>query len=238
MKFCNGCNSQKEDDCFSKNQSICKTCNKQYYEDNKEIISKSRKQYYIENAEEIKESHKQYLENQSELEKQQRAEYFRAYQLSHPNEIKANNSKYTKSNKAKITRKNLRKNPTIRLRQNISTNIGYHLKLQNSSKYNKSILKFLPYTMKELKIYLEKLFESWMTWENYGQYDPKTWDDNDPATWTWNLDHIIPHSTFEYTIMEDRSFQECWALSNLRPYSAKQNCLDGIRRTRHGKSDV
>jgi len=124
------------------------------------------------------------------------------------------------------------------LRQNISTNIGYHLKVKNSSKYNKSILQALPYTMEELKTYIETLFEPWMTWENYGQYVPETWNCDDPATWTWNLDHIIPHSTFNYVVMEDRSFQDCWALSNLRPYSAKQNCLDGILRTRHGGVSV
>lgn len=41
---------------------------------------------------------------------------------------------------------------------------------------------------------------------------------------------IVPHSKFKYTSMEDQSFQKCWALINLRPYSAKQNLLDGNRR--------
>jgi len=29
-----------------------------------------------------------------------------------------------------------------------------------------------------------------------------------------------------------------WALNNLRPYSAKQNNLDGVKRTRHKKKDT
>lgn len=29
--------------------------------------------------------------------------------------------------------------------------------------------------------------------------------------------------------MEDEEFKKCWALSNLRPYSAKQNIIDGAR---------
>jgi len=33
--------------------------------------------------------------------------------------------------------------------------------------------------------------------------------------------------------MEDQEFLDCWALDNLRPYSAKQNFLDGVRRIRH-----
>jgi hypothetical protein len=58
----------------------------------------------------------------------------------------------------------------------------------------------------------------------------KTWNDNDLTTWTWQIDHVIPHSKFNYISMEDREFQDCWVLNNLRPYSAKQNILDGNRR--------
>jgi hypothetical protein len=30
--------------------------------------------------------------------------------------------------------------------------------------------------------------------------------------------------------MEDSAFQECWALSNLRPLSAKKNIIEGARK--------
>lgn len=33
--------------------------------------------------------------------------------------------------------------------------------------------------------------------------------------------------------MNEENFKKCWALSNLRPYSAKQNLLDGANRKRH-----
>lgn len=74
-----------------------------------------------------------------------------------------------------------------------------------------------------------------MTWNNWGMYRSKTWDDNDPVTWTWQIDHIIPCSDLPYLSMEDENFKKCWALENLRPYSAKQNLFDGIRRVRHKK---
>ena len=93
-----------------------------------------------------------------------------------------------------------------------------------------SILKYLPYTIEDLKLYLESKFEWWMNWDNWGMYDVKTWDDNNSLTWTWNIDHIIPQSYFKYVSMEDEEFKRCWALENLRPYSAKQNILDGNRR--------
>jgi len=76
----------------------------------------------------------------------------------------------------------------------------------------------------------EKQFESWMSWNNHGIYNKKIWDDNSPLTWAWQIDHIVPHSSFKYTSMEDQAFKDCWALSNLRPYSAKQNIIDGNRR--------
>jgi hypothetical protein len=115
------------------------------------------------------------------------------------------------------------------LRKAISGAILRHLKEANTSKGGASCFKHLPYTLLELKQHIESLFEPWMTWDNWGQYSKVIWDDNDPTTWTWHLDHIIPHCSFKYTSMTDQAFLDCWALSNLRPLSAKQNVLDNDR---------
>lgn len=96
-----------------------------------------------------------------------------------------------------------------------------------------SVVQGLSYSMTDLQIHIESQFESWMNWNNQGFYNKTAWDDNDKSTWVWQLDHIIPHSTFNYSSIEDQSFKECWALNNLRPYSAKQNLLDGINKVRH-----
>jgi hypothetical protein len=75
-----------------------------------------------------------------------------------------------------------------------------------------------------------------MNWSNHGRYNKKTWNDNDSSTWVWNIDHIIPQSDLPYAEMSNdpnSNFQKCWHKDNLRPYSAKQNLLDGVRRTRH-----
>lgn len=72
-----------------------------------------------------------------------------------------------------------------------------------------------------------------MSWNNYGAYRRSVWDDNDPSTWTWQIDHIIPQSDLPYQSMEDEKFKICWSLTNLRPYSSKQNLLDGVQRNRH-----
>lgn len=97
----------------------------------------------------------------------------------------------------------------------------------------------LPYPIEDLKNHIENLFEKdWMSWNNWSIYDPKTWNDNDKSTWTWNIDHIIPKSDLPYSSHEEENFKICWALENLRPYSAKDNIIDGARRTRHNKKKV
>jgi len=74
-----------------------------------------------------------------------------------------------------------------------------------------------------------------MNWNNHGLYRKNIWNDNDPSTWTWQLDHIIPYSNLQYDSLDHPNFKKCWALENLRPYSAKRNCLDDARRIRHNK---
>lgn len=133
---------------------------------------------------------------------------------------------------AKRKAKQKRKDPHFFLKTSISYSIWKALKKNNSSKHTRS-LKSLNYTLQELKFHLESLFESWMSWNNYGSYTKSTWDDNNPFTWTWNIDHIIPQSDLPYSSMEDDNFKTCWSLSNLRPYSSKQNLLDGINKIRH-----
>jgi hypothetical protein len=76
--------------------------------------------------------------------------------------------------------------------------------------------------MKICSVCLENQFNDKMNWENYGNY--------------WHIDHIVPHSIFQYTSMEDESFMKCWALSNLRPLEAKQNMSDGATRIRHKRN--
>lgn len=125
---------------------------------------------------------------------------------------------------------------SFKLRKIVSSVINKALHEASSSKSNVSCLQFLPYTFEELKRHLESLFEPWMTWSNWKKYDPKTWNDNDSSTWTWNLDHIIPQSELPYASMKDDNFQKCWALINLRPYSAKRNIMDGATKVRHKKA--
>jgi hypothetical protein len=142
--------------------------------------------------------------------------------------------KYQEQNKDVINEKRRLKSkirreldPNFKLRAYLSNAINRQLSKNNNSKNNRSILQFLPYTINQLKEHIEKQFEPWMSWNNRGKYNSKIWDDNNVATWTWQLDHTIPHNKFHYNSMTDQSFIDCWSLSNLRPVSAKLNILKG-----------
>jgi hypothetical protein len=96
--------------------------------------------------------------------------------------------------------------PIFKLRRNCSRLVNHVL---NGSKNGQSILDYLPYTMDELKRYLENQFDDKMNWDNYGIY--------------WHIDHIYPQSLLPYTSMEDENFKKCWALKNLQPLEAVEN---------------
>lgn len=124
---------------------------------------------------------------------------------------------------ANKTRKKRRANdPNYVLRDRVSLCTRLAIK-NNGGKKKGSILKYLPYTIQELREHIESLFEPWMNWSNWGMWKLNEWKDDDQTTWKWQLDHILPHSSFHYISMEDQAFIDCWALSNLRPLSAKEN---------------
>ena len=229
-KICIICANKKKSH-YDKNSADIKLQQKLYYEKNREgILLKCKnnydkcakafynKKYYAENKDKIIQSvHTYYDDNVDKICKQKKK-----YRQNNKETVSIANKKY---------RAQRRKNdPAYKLRADISKSIYNALKINNGSKLNKSIMDYLPYTMQKLKDHLESQFEPWMTWDNWKRYDPQTWDDNDPSTWAWHIDHIIPQSHLSYSNMSDDNFQKCWALENLRPLSAKQNIKDGQRK--------
>ena len=224
LKSCNKCLILKSLDSFyrKKDGSIltpCIECKKiyarEYFNKNKNNIEYCNKRknycnkYYLKNKKSILEkTSKYYLNNKI---------YYKQYQ-----------KEYEKINPRKLRKKSP---PSLKdkIRTNISRSISKSLKKNNVIK-NSSIIKYLAFSIQELKDHLINKFEPWMNFNNYGKYNPKTWNDNDPSTWTWQIDHIIPHSNFKYLSMEDKEFKKCWDLNNLRPLSSKQNILQSNKR--------
>lgn len=202
-------------------RAVCKECRKQQQHD-------AHKKYYNKNKIKIRAKGR---ENYHNSDKKKIKEYKQKY-----------NVLYGQKNKQKLNQnsndwqKKKRKNdPIFALRKNISCAINSILNISGFTKNGQSFLQFVPWTIEELKEHLEKQFETWMSWKNRGNYIKSQWNTNDHTTWKWNIDHIIPQSDLLYSSMEEENFKKCWSLSNLRPYSAKQNLIDGANRTRHNK---
>jgi hypothetical protein len=177
-----------------------------------------KKFYYLINRDAINLKNKLYIRSH----KKEKSEYDKRYRGLNKEKINKIKREYDKNKR--IT------DPYYKLRYLISRSVRGAIKKYGGKKQGLSTFKYLPYTVEELKEHLEKQFESWMNWDNWGLYDSNTWDDDDSSTWTWNIDHIIPQSKLLYTSMEEENFQKCWALENLRPYSSKQNVLDQDKR--------
>ena len=143
--------------------------------------------------------------------------------------IKIKIPKIKKHDRNAHRRKKYKEDPSYKLRGIISKVVNFMLKKNKTGKRGASILDYLKYNINDLRSHLESQFESWMNWNNWGKYNPKTWNDNDQSTWVWNIDHIIPQSKLQYDSMDHPNFYKTWDLSNLRPFSAKQNILDGNR---------
>jgi hypothetical protein len=208
MKYCYLCKILKESLDFSKSQLLSKygTC--------RSCVKNKNKKYRKENTEKVKTINAEYRKNNPD----------------HNRNYRINNSEKIKLQKKEYVRDRYANDLNFKIRINVSVSINQLLSVSGNSKNGNSIINFLPYSINDLKSHLENQFESWMTWKKWGKYNPKTWDDNDQTTWTWQLDHIVPQSIFSYQSMKDDNFKKCWALSNLRPLSAKQNVLDGNRR--------
>jgi len=217
-------------------EAKCKECKKLYALKNKEEIKKYKQEYYKKNKEEISEKNKEYhqrnkkaiseykkqwvKDNKDRLSKKRKILYQKNKEV-----IKKNRKNYPSCSREyrrkyeNEYRKNRRKQDlSLRVRQSVSSQIRFHIKKNGGSK-SASILKKLPYTIQELRDYLESKFDKWMTWENYGPYraDKRT----------WQIDHITPQSKLPYDSMDHLNFKICWALKNLRPLEALENIIKG-----------
>lgn len=153
-----------------------------------------------------------------------RVEYQKQYRQDHKQQLRQQEQTYRANRSIN--------DPSYKLRYVVSNSIFQALKYEGSTKGGKSVWNHLPYTPDELRANIESKFEPWMNWNNWGSYIPNQWNDNDQTTWMWHLDHKIPQSQLIYCTMDETNFQLCWALDNLRPYSAKQNVIDGNRKNR------
>jgi hypothetical protein len=231
-KKCNKCLIEKDVCDFHKHKgskdgycTICKMCRKsitkEYYEENKDLITIRRSKKYYGNHEENLLKDRERIKNEREKRLERSKRYYgdnqdkvkeykkKHYELNKEKYIKKarewENNNREKKNKTTNQRNKIRKKEDIlfRLKSKLKTDIYISLKQRKKSKKLEDIIGL---SLDDYKKYIEKQFEDWMTWENWGVF-------------TWHIDHIIPLSSAK----TEEEVYLLWHYSNLRPLSAQEN---------------
>jgi hypothetical protein len=131
------------------------------------------------------------------------------------------NKKYREENRERLRVKRnidkqnrINKNPLTKLRFRISNNITVSLKRNGGKKLSKTT-DILGCSFNDFRNHIESLWETWMSWENYGNPKDGVYEPNK----TWDLDHIIPSSkaTTEEEILKLNHY------SNFQPLCSHNN---------------
>lgn len=207
---------------------------KKYYEDNKEyILERNRESSRIyrqsekynspEEIEKRQQYHKQWYQEhyKEKLEKQRLYKIFKStpeYKemerqkarkrwYSIPKEERQAKAKlYRQMNIDKIREKDRERHEKNKLNRNMSKALYRALKENKAERHWEDLV---PYNLQQIKEHLESQFTPEMSWDNYGTY--------------WEIDHIIPQNLFHIETENDRDFQICWSLANLRPFEKSLN---------------
>jgi hypothetical protein len=223
MKKCTQCNELKVLTQFgllsqSKDghRSICKIChndnNKQYALLHKNKIKQQQKEWKNNNIEKISQYKKEWRLNNQEKIKQYKKEYY----IKNFKIIKEKQQKYIKDNlKAIALQKNQwriqKRNSDIvfKLTETLRARIFSAIKNQSGIKAKKS-LDLLGASGKEVKQYIESLWQHNMSWNNYGTKNNQ-----------WQIDHIIPVTAFDVTKAAEQ--KKCFHYTNLMPLWKQDN---------------
>lgn len=191
---------------------------------NRKNLNKWARHRYWNNVEEMRKSNCVYQKVYYRKNTERLKEKSRIYAKKNRHKILITERRWAKKNPAKYKAKNRRHNikrkvlikndGRARLSTRMSNMIRLRLRARLANKNHRHRNDYLPYNIDELVMHLEKGFTKGMTWDNYGK---------------WHLDHIIPDSSFNYTSVEDKEFQKCWALKNLQPLWASDNRSKGNR---------
>ena len=233
MKVCSKCKEEKELSLFSKDKkrkdghrSSCKSCQKQYQQNNIKKIKEYRKKYYQDNKIVIREKKREYRKKNPESEKK-RSELSKKWYIENKEHHKELTKIWRKNNPEKVkeyslkqrikntkygadyVRKRKEKDPMFKFECGIRSNVRKSFK-RGSNHFRKSSKTeaILGCTIEEFREYVKNKFTNGMTFENYGTHG-------------WHLDHIVPISTAKteediIKLNHYTNFQPLWAIDNLK----------------------
>lgn len=217
MKECTKCNELKELSEFPKSSkrpdgynSICKVCvnlhAKQYRESIADEYKNRRKRYYNSNIEYIRE----YKRNNSKKFVNNKAEYDLTYREQNKEKIAAYKKEWEF---------NKRNEPIFKIKRNLRRRIHHMLKDGLKSLHTFELIGCI---FEEFKVHIESQFRDGMTWDNYGP--------------VWHIDHIIPCSSFDLTILEQQL--ECFNYKNQQPLLVLENLKKGKKIIPYKKLEI
>lgn len=200
-----------------------KEYSKIYVESRRDEITLYKAEYYNKNKKDISIKNKTYREENKELIKLKQKEY----RLKYRDKKLKRDRDYYNNNKEEIKRKcqtpefktRKREWDKIYYKKRYKEDIGFRLAhslrtrlrhaIRNKSKLG-SAVSDLGCSVEKLKQHLESLFQEGMTWDNYGRNMNN-----------WEIDHIIPLSS--YNLENREEFLEACNFTNLQPLWVSQN---------------
>lgn len=213
-KICKKCGFEKTIDNFCKKSNkkdglniYCKSCTSvdgKLYNSKEEVKEKMKKYRQVNKI--SKEKQKEYNSRYKER--------FKKYREEHKEELKNYINEYVKNRR--------KKDPIFRLNKSIRTCIYTSLKEKGYKKSSRTH-EILGCSYEFFKEYIEKQFEYWMNWLNYGLYDTSK------LNYGWDLDHIIPISS-----AKNEEIIKLNHYSNFKPLCSKINRDIKINKLNYG----
>lgn len=185
-----------------------KIASKKYKDSHKEKTSAQWQEYYTLHKEEIKAKRKERYAHNKELE----IKKAKLWQSNNKEKVALSRSRYQKENREKLNlayHSRITKDPAFKIRIRLSNQLSKYVR----GKYkNTHSLSLLGCTIAEFKEHLEYLFQTGMSWDNYGKSG-------------WHIDHIKPCAAFDLTKEEEQ--KACFHYTNMQPLWAKDNITKG-----------
>lgn len=188
-------------------KEVIKERDRKFKEKNPEYHKEYSKQHYKDNIEQYKANKKKFEENNPDYQR----EYAKQYRKQNIEKIREQNRLYRLNNIEQFRERDrvykklkANNNPSFRLTECVRSSINRSLQSVNCI----GTMRYLDYTIEDLRYNIESKFLEGMSWNNQGD---------------WHIDHIIPISYFNYDSPKHPEFIFCWSLFNLRPLWAEDN---------------
>lgn len=161
----------------------------EYRKKNKEKLKEQKKEWAKLNKDKISISRKKHKQNKKITDK--------IYAINNKEKINEKKKAWALNNKEKVkkakydyVKKKMSEDPLYKLKHHIICSVIQSFKRNNYTKKSRTF-NILGCTYEFFKKHIESQWESWMTWDNYGNKNGISKTKNK----SWDIDHIIPLSS-------------------------------------------